>query len=51
LIALAILSLPQIQMNGAFRLVSSVAVGFLGIACVFGFELFLRFFDRYLSRN
>lgn len=55
LIALAILSVPQIGaftwLAGDFRLLSSLVLGLLGIACVIGLELFLHFFDQYLSRN
>ena len=51
LIAFAILNLPQIQLVDGFRLLSSVALGVVGIAWVVGLELFLHFFDRYLSRN
>lgn len=49
LIALAIGALTR--WAGGFRLLISVALGVLGIAWVVGLELFLRFFDRYLSRN
>jgi len=55
LIGLAILSaLPfgfSSPLGGSFKLLASLALGLLGIAWVVGFELFLRFFDRYLSRN
>jgi hypothetical protein len=55
LIALAILNVPQIAaltgLAGRFRVLMSVGLGVLGIAWVVGLELFLRFFDRYLSRN
>jgi hypothetical protein len=54
-IALALLNIPQIgaltRLAGGFRLLSSVALGLLGIAWVVGLELFLRFWDRYLARN
>jgi hypothetical protein len=55
LIALAILSIPGIKaltgLAGGFKLVSSLALGLLGIAWVVGLELLLHFFDQYLSRN
>ena len=55
LIALAILSVLQIgplnRLAGGFRVASSVALGLLGIVWVVGLDLFLRFFDRYLSRD
>lgn len=55
LIVLAILSIPQVEIligfaNG-FRLLSSVVLAGLGIMWIVGVELFLRFFDRYLSRD
>jgi hypothetical protein len=56
LIALAILGLPQMRfLTGplavSFGLLASVALGLAGVAWLVGVELFLRFFDRYLSRN
>jgi hypothetical protein len=55
LVALAILNIPQIgamtRLGGGFRLVSSVALVLLGIAWLAVLELFLHFFDRYLSNN
>lgn len=51
LIALAILNLPQIQLAAGLRPLMSLALGVLGVAWIFGLELFLCFFDRYLSRN
>jgi hypothetical protein len=51
LIALAVVNLLQIQLVRGFGLLSSLALGVLGIAWVVGLELFLHFFDRYLSRN
>ncbi len=55
LITLAILSVPQVgALTGfasGFKLLSSLVLGVLGIAWVVGLELFLRFFDRYLSRD
>jgi len=56
LIVLAILGLPQMRfltgsLEGSFRLLSSLALVFAGIAWLVAVELFLRFFDQYLSRN
>jgi uncharacterized membrane protein len=56
LIALAILGIPQMQfLTGRlavhFGLISSVMLGLAGIAWLVGVKFFLRFFDRYLSRN
>ena len=34
-----------------FKLLSSVALWLMAGVWIAGFELFLRFFDRYLSRN
>jgi hypothetical protein len=56
LIVLAILGLPQMRfltgrLEGSFRLLSSLALVFAGIAWLVAVELFLRFLDQYLSRN
>jgi len=56
LIALAILGLPQMRfligrLAAGFGLLSSIALGLAGIAWLVAVKLFLRFFDRYLSRN
>lgn len=55
LIAVAILNVLPFgflgPLAGGFKLLASLALGLLGIAWVVGLELFLRFFDRYLSRN
>jgi hypothetical protein len=56
LIALAILSLPQVEFLPAgladtFRWISSIALMVAGIAWLVGVQLFIRFFDQYLSRN
>jgi hypothetical protein len=56
LIVLAILGLPQMRfltgrLEGSFRLLSSFALVFAGIAWLVAVELFLRFLDQYLSRN
>ena len=56
LIGLAILSVPQMRfLTGrlaiSFGLLSSLVLGSVGIAWLIGVKSFLRFFDRYLSRN
>ncbi len=56
LIALAILGLPQMRfligrLAVSFGLLSSIMLGLSGVAWLIGVKLFLRFFDRYLSRN
>jgi hypothetical protein len=56
LIALAIVGLPQMRsLTGrlavSFGLLASVALGLAGVAWLIGVELFLHFFDEYLSRN
>lgn len=56
LIVLAILGLPQMRfLTGrlavSFELIMSVALGLAGVAWLVGVQLFLRFFDEYLSRN
>ena len=54
-IGLAVLNVPQIGaltgIGASFRALSSVALVLVGITIIIGVELFLRFFDRYLSRN
>jgi hypothetical protein len=56
LIALAILGLPQLRyftgsLATSFELIMSVALGLAGVAWLFGVQVFLHFFDQYLSRN
>jgi hypothetical protein len=56
LIALAILGIPQMQfligrLAASFGLISSIMLGLAGIVWLVGVNLFLHFFDRYLSRN
>ena len=56
LIALAILGIPQMKfligrLAASFGLLSSIMLALAGIAWLVGVKLFLRFFDRYLSRN
>ena len=55
-IALAILGLPQMRfltgrLASNLGLLSSVALVVAGIAWLVAVELFIRFFDQYLSRN
>ena len=42
-------ALPTIK--DGFKLLPSIALALVGGAWLAGLELFLRFFDRYLSRN
>ncbi len=46
---------PQIgavtHLGGSVKLLSSLALGLLGIVWIVGLELFLRFFDKFLSHN
>jgi hypothetical protein len=55
LIALAVISAPRIDslahLGASARAFSSLALGFLGIVWIIAVELFLRFFDKFLSRN
>jgi len=56
LIILAILGLPQMRfltrdLESTFRFLSCLALLFAGIVWLVATELFLRFFDQYLSRN
>jgi hypothetical protein len=51
LIALSVISFPETRLSGSLKVASSVAVGFLAIVWIVGLELFLRFFDKFLSRN
>jgi len=56
LIGLAILSVPQMRfltrgLAFSFGLLSSLVLGLVGIVWLIGVKSFLRFFDRYLSRN
>jgi hypothetical protein len=56
LILIAILGLPQMRfvtgrLAPSFGLIMSVALGLAGVAWLIGVQVFLRFFDRYLSRN
>lgn len=55
-IVLAILGLPQMRfltgtLASGFGLLTSVALALAGVAWLIGVEMFLRFFDKYLSRN
>jgi hypothetical protein len=55
LIALAVGSSLDIGIvthsSATFRLLSSLALGLVGMAWIIGLELFLRFFDKFLSHN
>ena len=55
LIALAIFNVLPFRFvgpqGGSFKLLSSLTLGLLGIACLVGLELFLHSFDRRFSRN
>jgi hypothetical protein len=56
LIVLAILSIPQLRSlmgrsETGLALISSVALGLGGALWLVSVESFLRFFDKYLSRN
>lgn len=56
LIVVAILGLPQLRfltgsLESSFRLLSSLALVFAGVAWLVLVELLLRFFDQYMSRN
>jgi len=56
LIAIAILGLPQMRfltgrLASSFQLIMSVALIVAGVAVLIGSQVFLHFFDRYLSRN
>jgi hypothetical protein len=51
LIALSIVSFLEISPSSSLRLVSSVALGLLAIVWIVSLELFLKFFDKFLSRN
>jgi hypothetical protein len=51
LLALSIISFLEISLSGSLRLASSIALGLVAIVWIVGLELFLRFFDKFLSRN
>jgi hypothetical protein len=56
LITLAILGLPQVRyltgrLATGFGLITSIALGLAGAVWLLGVQVFLHFFDRYLSRN
>lgn len=56
LIVLAILGLPQMRfltggLEGTFRMLSSIGLVVAAVVWLVAIELFLRFFDQYLSRN
>ena len=56
LIAISILGLPQMRfltgrLAASVQLIMSVALMFAGMLVLIGAQVFLHFFDRYLSRN
>ena len=56
LVAIAVLSLPQIRsllgnLANGLGWLTSLALGLAGVLWLVGVELFLHFFDSYLSRN
>ena len=56
LIAIAILGLPQMQsvtgrLASSIELIMSVTLLLAGLIWLIGVQVFLHFFDRYLSRN
>lgn len=56
LITIAVLGLPQMRflmpgLASLFRWLSSLALILAGVAWLAAVELFIRFFDQYLSRN
>ena len=55
LLLIAIFGMAEVEllpgMLGSFRLLPSVALGLMAVVWIAGLELFLHFFDRYLSGN
>lgn len=56
LIALAILGLPQMRfltgrLTASLETIMSVTLMLAGVLVLFGGQMFLHFFDHYLSRN
>lgn len=55
LLLIAIFGMAEVEllpaMLGGFRLLPSVALGLMAVVWIAGLELFLHFFDRYLSGN
>jgi len=56
LIVLGVLSLPQIRfltgnIAGKIGIVAALALGFAGILWLIALQVFLYFFDQFLSRN
>lgn len=55
LLIIAILGVAGAQLMpaimGNFKLLPSIALGLVAVAWIAGLELFLHFFDRYLSGN
>ena len=54
-LALGVLSALQIgattHLANGFRVTSSLALALVGVVWIVGVEVFLHFFDRFLSRN
>jgi len=55
LLLIAIFGMAEVELLpgilGSFRLLPSVALGLMAVVWIAGLELFLHFFDRYLSGN
>lgn len=55
LMLVAVLGIVQAELLpaviGEFKLLPSIALGLAAVVWIVGLELFLHFFDRYLSRN
>lgn len=56
LIVLGVLSLPQVRfltgsMAGKIGIVAGLVLGVVGIVWLIAVQVFLRFFDQFLSRN
>lgn len=56
LVVLGALSLPQMRfltgnIAGKLGIVAALALGLVGIVWLIAVQLFLRFFDQFLSRN
>jgi hypothetical protein len=50
ILGIAEAALLPVMMSG-FKLLPSIALVFVAVTWIAGLELFLHFFDRYLSRN
>jgi len=55
LLLIAVLGIASVELLpsilGGFEFLPFLAVGLVAVIWIVGFELFLRFFDRYLSGN